>query len=627
MYAGTQFEWIDKSQIPEYDVAVVDNAPMFAQTFSSDIGPEELTIYTDKNFFDLCGTISYARHGQPLLQAANIIMHGGKVVGKRIVAPDATLANIILVLEMYSATRPKTDPVTGDPLYLQDDGTESTTVSATPVTENYVNLTWKASSVENASGRTEVENQLEDPALYNPTGTEKTLEDGNTKVTVFTYPVFTFIDNGRGVSTKKIRFYSDYETSKTLKFMLDYVYVMVGTDDKENCRFASMPDTIYGDNNYSLENRAKEELTQVKVIADEDIMSQVVNKIAELSGVDVSEIETEDFLFGKTRKGKDISYINVDLDEGIDLASANGISLLNGSNGSFGDAPLKSEDYNKETLKFWNGEFTDEIWDRDTYPIAAIFDANYDDSIKRAIEKYVMWREDNIFFEDMGTGLTTYESIYAASQNVAKSRFVTVYCTAYDIRDTFTKKQVAVTCTYTLAGLMVSHIANGGVYRAAAGMSNGFVAPEAIEGTVNFTPRITPTVNQKTLLEEIRVNYAAYVGTNRTFTFETLYTTQDYYSQLSFSNNVMAVEAVARVIRDAMPSLRYSTLDEEGLEAITFAINNILIGYRGYFETLNYVYVEDRLAVNNKIYKAGLEFLFKNFAQAELFTLTALPIE
>lgn len=627
MYAGTQFNWIDKSTITKIENTVVDNSPIFAQTFTSEMGSEEWGVFNADNFFDMFGTdISFAKHGQPLIQAANIVNNGGRVLAKRVVAADSKLANIVLVAEIYQAERQKTDVVSGDPIYVQEDGTEGTTVTATPVMENYAVLSWKASSVENASTFTEVENMFEDTSIYIPDGVEKEVDGKH--VTVFSYPLFVITDNGRGVSTKKIRLGADYEVSKSLQFTMSNLYVMKGMEDVEGIRFTGDAEIIYAGNNYSITNQGKT-MTQIKVKGNESISEEFILKLAELAGVEADDLRKEDFLLGKTRKGKQLSYLTIDTENGIDVTSEFGIALLNGDNGSFGTHPFGKEEYITESVKAWNGKFSDVIWDRDTYKIAAVFDANYPAKIKRAIEYLSGWRKDFMFFEDIGLGINTYESIYMATEEIClgideeNRKFTTPYLTSYDIKDPFTKRQIPVTICYSLAKLMIPHFVNG-AYRPIAGL-NGFTIPEAIEGTINFAPKITPTVNQKSLLEELRINYATYVEGK--LVIETMYTAQDAWTQLSFANNVLAVQEVARAIRTLCPSIRYSFIDAAGLEMYKAHIQNLLINYESNFETLNFVYVEDRVMVTNKVFKAALEFGFRNFAQTEIFDLIAIPVE
>lgn len=641
MYVGTQFNWKDQSAIETIPEVNINNTPLFAATFSSDMGPEEFKLCDSKNFFNLYGTnISYAKHGQPLIQTAGCITNGANVLCKRIVAPDAALANIVIVAEVTSEENPKTDEE-GNPLYIQEDGTEGTAVTENPVVKKSAKISYKAVSIEDASSIIDVENLLDDPTIYNPTGNDSTataddvgegdvnFDDGTTEepaqpvTKVYSYPLFMITDNGRGVSTKKVRFSADYDISKGLNFTMFNMYVMNGTEDIEGIRFTANPEIIYAGANYSITNQGKSAI-QIKVKSSESIMNEFVEKLAECAEVEVDELKKEAFLFGKNRKGKDLGYVVVDIDEGLDITASQGINLLNGNNGSFGDYPINTDDYVTETVKVWDGTFSDDIWDRDTYKIAAIFDANYDPRIKKAIEEFTIWREDFVFFEDMGTELSSFEGVNMQSEDVADSRFIYASHLAYEVVDPFSKRQIPVTYTYSLSKLMINHFTNG-AYRPIAGLLYGMIIPDAIEGTVNFIPKITKNVNQKTLMEEIRVNYAAYIEGQ--LVFETMYTHQSAWTQLSFANNVLAIQEVARAVRTKCPAIRYSFITGSGLEIYKNNVSSVLMNYVDNFQSLNFVYVQDKVMEDNKIFKAAIEFRFNNFAQTEIFDLIALPTE
>ena len=106
--------------------------------------------------------------------------------------------------------------------------------------------------------------------------------------------------------------------------------------------------------------------------------------------------------------------------------------------------------------------------------------------------------------------------------------------TSYDVYDPTTRKPIQVTMLYNMAPLMVEFM-GGGRHRPLCGPANGMDITDYIPGTVRFTPRITPKVNQKSLMEDIRVNYAAKVNASSdALTIETCYTSQEAFTQASF---------------------------------------------------------------------------------------------
>ena len=170
---------------------------------------------------------------------------------------------------------------------------------------------------------------------------------------------------------------------------------------------------------------------------------------------------------------------------------------------------------------------------------------------------------------------------------------------------------------------MVSHFANG-PYRPTAGIVNGMVLANAIEGTINFTPRITPSVNQKALLDDLRVNYAIFQEGQ--CVVQSLYTSQDAYTQLSYICNVLGIQDVIRAVRICCPRQRYTFVTGNDFSNYSTAVNNVLKEYTNNFDVLTFDYTQDDLRAAQKIFYASIYFRFKNWAQTEQFDVYALPV-
>ena len=69
MYPGTTVVWEDQSYSTEVASTTVRTQPLYAVTFTSDKGTEDWTRIEGEDFFNMYGNnISFAKHGQPLLQ-------------------------------------------------------------------------------------------------------------------------------------------------------------------------------------------------------------------------------------------------------------------------------------------------------------------------------------------------------------------------------------------------------------------------------------------------------------------------------------------------------------------------------------------------------------------------------
>ena len=105
---------------------------------------------------------------------------------------------------------------------------------------------------------------------------------------------------------------------------------------------------------------------------------------------------------------------------------------------------------------------------------------------------------------------------------------------------------------------------------------------------------------------------------------DTEYTLNPSESEYSYINNVMLVNQLIQSIRKACPSARYSFIDDTDLETYQEAVTTVIEAYRNKFASVKFKYVQDPNSVMNKIYYAALEIVFRPFAQAEIFTITAL---
>ena len=130
MYPGSKVNWYDQSAINTNTAStVVDNPALFLTASSFDKGPEKMIRVSGNAFYELFGSkISFKKHGQPAIQAANIINAGGELLIKRIVADDATLANIVFIATVASNAVQATDEE-GNLLYVDAEGNPTTEVT------------------------------------------------------------------------------------------------------------------------------------------------------------------------------------------------------------------------------------------------------------------------------------------------------------------------------------------------------------------------------------------------------------------------------------------------------------------------------------------------------------------
>lgn len=603
MYPGHFVEnWYDLTEQQEVvTIPAVSNAPLFMLVGSFDKGTEELGEYEGAAFKNMFGAPSFVRHGQNSIQAQNIIDHGGRLLVKRVCAADATLANVVFVATLGTIESQKVNS-NGEPIYLDESGEETTEVTENPVMVNNTSIKWEATSITGCKTFDEVKKAAE--ALNDETAGK--------------FALILFTDNGRGNSSKAIRINPDYSTSKGIGKVFYSMEVYEGTSKTEAVAATFDPSVIYNNESYGLN---KESMVQVSGIVIEENYDAYVAALAEKLDKTVEEVRNYDLIYGYDSKGSLVEGLTMDA-EGIDMSTSYGVVLKEGSNGAFGANPVNSEAWVKAICDVYAGNVTDEIYDVDQHKIAAIVDANFPVEIKEEIAKFVNFRKDCMFFRDLGTGNNTFLKIQESlEKNTVFSRFITDNGTSFQIKDPVTKRIIEVTANYDIAGCLVDHIANG-PHNPLAGTVNGFILPSAIKGTINFTPIITPVVNQKQAMEDIRVNYAIFENDN--CVVQTSRTAQDMNSQLSYINNVLAIQAVLRAVRTACPKSRYSLITGQDLSFYAKTVNNVLSNFRSFFDKLEFTYTQDSLKVNEKIFHCSLKFAFKDWIQTELVDVYAI---
>lgn len=610
----TKFELIDQSGVTDLKTSS-PTVPLILTAFASSKGPEDMRVVVGKQFYNLYGSeISFNKYGQPLLQAARIIDSNGVLLAKRVVAPDAKLANIGIMGVVTKKTVQKED-ADGNPLYLDEDTgleTINSTGNVTPIMNDICELKFISKTVPGVDNIDQV---------YNNLNLEYDIDSTPGK---FIYPLFVLTDIGRGVSLKKFRIAPNYTDSKYLGYTKYILNVVENDSTIETLNFTFDPDVIENNENMSIENVCKLHSEQLKCKQFEGYMAEFIAKIAELSSNDETYCYANDVLFGKDKKTlADITDVVVNLTDGdaINLSYIYGLNLQSGDNGSFGNKPVTTAAYENQLVDFFNGTFTDDIYDLDKHKIDLCIDANYPQSVKRQIESLSVFREDLQYIRDMGLGLKSMDQILKADLNNSNDTFSNTFHVSYDVIDPYTKKQIPVTICYTLAKLLIDHFKNGR-NRPLAGQLNKMVIDEAIPGTVNFIPKITPSYNQKDQLIDARINYVGYY--DDILTIETCYTSQEDLTQLSFTNNMLAAQEVVKAVRTKCPKIRYSFTDGDDLQKYKDEVEAVLNKYTGNFKSLKMVYLQDDAMKQNKVFYAAIEVVFRDFVQSEYFKLYAL---
>jgi hypothetical protein len=613
-YPGTIDNWYDQSGISAVDSIEVTPRPIFLTAAAFDRGPESITTISGANFYKTYGYyIDFDKYGQAAIQAANIINNGGELMIKRIVAEDATLANIVVVANVTTTRVQKVDS-NGRLLYLDPDTQQETTKTGNGYEKVMINV----ASIKYDLVTIEDKKTIDEISVAAMT---TFVEDDETDT--YTYPLFVITDIGRGESTKRFGIEPQYNLSKNLSFMI-YKFKYLGSEnlDAESVYFAPVPGVLYLSKSMDIE-MASTEMIQCNAKSLTNSIEAFYSKLSEISGLELTELYKTDVLFGKSSKGSAINGISID-STGADLGVSMGFNVLSGDNGAFGNCPIDTDEYAEQLIKFYGGEFDEDIYNLDMYKPDVCVDCNYPYEVKKKIVDLADFRKDFFFFGDLGLDINTYENASNKVYEMPQSKFAAWYGQSYKIMNPFTYKNIDVTIGYDLSTLLIPQL-NDRRNAPYCGIMHGFTIPNAIEGSINFTPKITPSTNQKVLCEEERLNYASIL--KGVLTLETELTSQEEYTQLSFINNVIAIQKIIKTLREECPSYRYSFMTTDDLTTYKKNIENILSRFTSWFETLEMVYIQDDVMKANKVFEADLRVKHKDFIQSEIFNIYTLGTE
>lgn len=350
----------------------------------------------------------------------------------------------------------------------------------------------------------------------------------------------------------------------------------------------------------------------------------------------------------------------------ISLTSGYYIPLENGSYGSMGDTPIgetfqitgeypatyvnmlldaygatvnylnSDGEYDEEMIKEdqsnWPALFDPVIYDLDAYKIDYICDCAYPIAVKNAIINLIDYRQDMVFFADLGlkaNNIAAIRKIVDGYQDtfgndvdgIQESRFVALYHNYFKIYNPYDNRQITVTLPYLLGIKIINHIANG-VGRPFAGMLNGITFPEIISRSINFLPVPIPGWDQKQDLVDLNVNYLSIY--NETPVLETMYINYKDFTHLSFLHNIMSIQEVIKQLRIRCPKVRYVFLDTTDLKRYIDECNAVLNQYSTFFNELTMEYAADERYEDNNIFYAIIRVRFKNFIQEEQFRVIAI---
>ena len=609
-YPRTRFRIIDESQIKEIPTNVVSNPVAFVMLpYTSDKGSEDWEVlYGFEGLTDAKGGISFKRHGIPQLMLANLLRNGAYVLGKRMVSDNATLANVTIYAKVVKANNIS---------YVYYYGVTTNNVGNMDAIVEAITDNFDATAAITAS------------------------ED---------IPLFTVAAKGRGASNLKFGIEPIYSLNKNSAYVNYYFYTFENEHQIDKIKFSMNLDVVDA---YNISQAISEKVTnnssQVNVEVYEDGVLRLLTVLCQTAKINnqaitVQQLVNLDFINGCNKNGDKLTGIvcaaesteSSDLwttnkpstvTTTYDLSSYSEIPLAGGSNGTFGDYPIeKTEEYTGHLLGVFgknkeSSQYSSEIYDLDHYKIDCIFDCNWPVNVKNAIIEFCDFREDIMYFADLGIEAKTLTEIKTKASAITKSRYVGLYHNFFKVNNDYEGKQITVTMPYLLAPRVISYISSG-IGKPLAGIVNNMTFPEIINKSVNFMPMIVPGLDEKQELVDSNVNFLCnYDGV---YVMDTMYNNVEDYTQLSYIHNVMQIQSIIKYIRSKCPLSRYIFMAGTDFERYKTDVESIINQYKSNFAYIAFTYYADPNYEDNNIFYAGIRVRFFNFIQEELFDITVI---
>ena len=585
----------DNTEFTESTSQPVDSNARFISVFTSDKGIDNKLIKftTLQDFVNTYGQSNYAKHGQALMMPMALLNSGyATVYAMRVMPHDAFAANSVLYLYYKMTTDNNSSPV-----FKIRFGASTISKSEFSGASSYSN-----NDILKESLRLKVESRKTDadangvPAAITYTGEEAYLNDDNLSGDTAYWrrvPIAIFTMNGKGTYGNYYRWRivrdKKYEKNYGIKiFNFECIDTSNGVNVEQTYSGAMVTSPKF--NNITLINDIIENedpgVVHMDVYSFEDNVEEVYQAyrywIGSIGGtVEYNDINLPDgfpesadefdIFFGR-KVLSDEFQPNLDIiEEGnrtsdddnksITVDRVNGIPLSSGTDGSFDtsiDYPdinnptiiHKGVDYAKEVrnelfIEAFSGELDSTILSTRRIPCRAIFDANYDPSVKYAIYDLITHRGDCIFYLDTGinTNVADIDDIIEQYKGF-NSRLCSKNWNWYYARDYVTKKKIPVTITYFLAQRLPRHLVVEG------GHIPFVKAVSQLSGHIKNT--LYPIIDDidmeiKEKLYEARINYYEVLAEN-VFQRCCQNTAQTINSDLLEENNMHTLLEIKRIL-------------------------------------------------------------------------------
>ena len=554
---------INDNTVRQY-FADANKGPIFFQAYTSDKGEDNQLKLWERygDFINSVGDINVIRHGQGILQTANILKAGGRVYGVRLTDTEAVNANIVAMANIKLTSTHATD-IDGNLLYVAADGTITTEAG-----DNSPHMLQTAT----------VKNTLK--TFANPTTNYNDLQaligslyrEPASAEDYYEIPLFVLVASGRGVYGNNLRFRisNNYKAERNNASRL-YNFELMENDGGlsqvgPTLSLGMNPDAVdLGGRSSYMDDVVKTNYTDIVAEACDESYYRITKLLLpvlqqENPNTKASDI---DFISYTAREGN--AYKNITRsDDHINFNIREGIGFQNGNDGRFDRAnPDRADAVNEALIRLFKGQTVPMLDNSNEITFTAAFDAAYPLEVKKAMYELLERRKGD--FHLYLDGSFIYNSAnaisYLASElafiSTEMERHVTAGVMNFDTRDSYTGKIVPVTENYLHSKMLPEHIiVSGGPHKPLAGVNyplNG----DIIEGSLR------PALSQTD--EDTIYDLGGNIIHKRSgkYIFATNITYQKIDSELGYTNNVLVLNNMLKDLKGLSELFKFQFNDDE----------------------------------------------------------------
>jgi phage tail sheath protein FI len=269
-------------------------------------------------------------------------------------------------------------------------------------------------------------------------------------------------------------------------------------------------------------------------------------------------------------------------------------------------------------IKAFRGTLNPAITMKKFWPIDIVLDANYDVSVKNAINDLTLNREDFMFLCDTGFCATPEQAIEKRNGSLLyNNRYTAIFTQDMRVYDEYSSKNIKVTPTYFLAKKIPSVDRAYGIHYAFVGPNRG-----EVEGMVEGTLSWNPTEAQKEKLYKKQLNYIQHDPNHLMFMGQL--TSQKKSTSLSDIPNVRALLMIRRNIEAICEEYYFERINENLLAAMSNACNTYLGQWvaNGTLSKGNVSVYASEYDMKQKLVRVQVELTFTSFLERVVITFT-----